>query len=145
MFFKDFFQEEAGYDAPFDNEVDVLRKIQSLDPASLAQIDIGLHQKAVNQQRFTQSGNVDLVQDVPSKQRLVQILRGEITNPEQIQQTLVDLYKGQKRHFDYLKQPPDPNTGSHIWHRAWGRVYQAWIKELTSLLNKMGPQRTGEF
>ena len=127
MNFKYFFEQQAGYDIPFDQEFEVLRKLQSADPITQAQLDVNLHNNAVNKQRFSPQDKSILQQDKPLKQKVAQAFSGEITNSNEIQQIIQQLHKDQKTHLDYLRQTPNENTGSHIWHKTWAQIYQNWI------------------
>lgn len=130
MNFQDFFEQQAGYDAPFGHEVDTLAKLHTLDPISQAKLDIGLHNKALDKPRFGPQANAALQEDMPLKQKVIQIFSGQVSDPQEIQSVVQHLKKDQQTHLFYLRQPPHENTGSHVWHRAWAKVYQDWIAQL---------------
>ena len=130
MYFRDFFEQQAGYDEPFGHEVETLRKLHTLDPISQAKLDLGLHDKALSKPRFDPQANAALQEDMPLKQKVIQIFSGQIKDPSVIQAVVQDLKKDQQTHLVYLRQPPHENTGSHVWHRAWAKIYEDWINQL---------------
>lgn len=131
MDFRDFFEQQAGYDAPFDHEVETLSKLQSLDPIAQVKLDISLHNKAIGKQQFGPEGSVALQQDIPLKQKVIQIFAGQITDPKEIQSVAQQLKNVDKQtHLIYLDQPPNENTGSHVWHKTWAQVYNNWISHI---------------
>jgi hypothetical protein len=116
---------------PYPHEVEIIQTLQHLTPAQQVKLDIQLHNPDPG--RFAGHEEEFLDKDAVLKRTLLDVLEGKIRdeNTNQIMQAFVQIDR--QNHMKYLSQPPNPNTGSHVWHRAWIQAYDNWLEELRGM------------
>jgi hypothetical protein len=116
-------------DHPYPHETAVLHRLERSSPLEQIQIDISLHDPAPG--RFSKPDEHSLSTDNRYKHLLADILQGHVNDDSIIAAVEKKVLHNRAEHNKYLSQPPNSNTGSHIWHRAWLGVYDGWLSLLT--------------
>jgi hypothetical protein len=108
----------------------LIQKLPTMSPVQQARVDIKLHEAALAEgDRFNTSGEIFLAKDMELKKLVIKAFTQGAT-PEEIKRIVSGLRNDIRIHNEYLNQMPNPNTGSHEWHRAWIAVYLGWIQQL---------------
>ena len=114
MTFRDWFFEEE--DRPYPHEVGIIQSLQHMSPTEQVRLDIRLHSPGPGRFSVPEEGHLD--NDVLLKKALLDILEGRVQDDAIMKLVQVAIITDRQNHEKYLNQPPDPNTGSHSWHRA---------------------------
>ncbi len=115
------------------NELDIISQLPQLSPIQQVQLDISLHNDAVNKGTFGRQSSL-LSNDSLWKHKLAEIFQGKEKNPEVIKQTIDIVEKDLNSH---LGRPSSSKTGSLAWHQAWINVYQGWLRQLQAILGAL--------
>ena len=120
----------------FSNELDDIKRIQSVNVIDQAEEDKKLHDNAIGTNRFDADQEEFLKQDRILKTQFQEIMKGNLTannkpiSSNYIQKIISGLIYDKKTHIHFLNQPEAENTGSHGWQRHWISVYDGWIAKL---------------